>query len=360
MSETLYIITPIFNPRKFASRIKLYHQFAKYVESFGAKLITVEVAFRDRPFEVTVPHNQYHLQLRNNHELWHKERAINLGIEHLRKLHPDVKKVAWIDADVAFTNPNWITDTLDALEHYDVVQMFSQATSLGPNHEILWSHESAFKYWRSRKPLTVFGDTPLTELSGGHPGLAWAARIDALDKLGGLMDFCIHGSGDSHMANALRGDVHAYYLYKTAVCSPSPGFNTAMEEWAAKCDQHIRRNVGVIAGTCNHYWHGNYDNRGYNVRWDIICHHQFDPVTDIKVSDNGLYEFTGNKPDFEQDLRLSMIARNDDENTIVPNGKDLLRIGDKVGGLTVRRVTDGYLKANPQLTDLKVGDLWLM
>lgn len=703
MQEQFYIITPIFNPRKFKSRIRLYHEFAQYVERCGAKLITVEVAFRDREFEVTVPHNKYHLQLRSPYELWHKERAINLGIEHLKKLHPEVRKVAWIDADVAFTNPNWIADTLNALEHYDVVQMFSQATSLGPNHEILWSHESAFKYWLKRKPATVFGDIPLQELSGGHPGLAWAARIDALEKLGGLMDSCIHGcydeqtevytnrgfisfreltmddkvlsisgdkniewgdvtklynyeydgemykiksdsinlfvtpnhnmfyskisndetyfekientnagrkvtktgswaallpnqfnlfgaknldlfvafmglwiaegwtyysldhhsrigisqtkqhnidkvkellddvfpntkwsiltkhgkqvgfmgnnkplftyleklgkqkqryipteikalptkylnifmkwfilgdgsiekkknplhkdtislytssaklkddllelviktgkwasvsetigklsqpltdgrqiqssvdspfyvirlqkskdfyirpsliskeqykgnvyccetpnhtllvkrngkiiwcgnSGDSHMANALRGDVHAYYLYKTAVCAPSAGFNDMLEAWASRCDTHIRRNVGVVEGTCNHYWHGNYDNRGYNVRWDIICHHAFDPATDVRVGDNGLYEFVGNKPDFEQDLRLSMIARNDDDNVIVPNAKDVLRVGDKVGEKTLRRVTEGYLNANPALLEqgVKVGDLWLM
>lgn len=360
MSETLYVITPIFNPRGFTSRIRLYHEFAKYIEQQGAKLITVEVAFADREFQVTKPYNQYDVQLRSPYEMWHKERAINIGIEYLKKLHPEVKKVAWIDADVQFTNPNWIKDTLNALDHYDVIQMFSQATSLGPSHEILWSHESAFKYWRTRKPATVFGDIPLQDIAGGHPGLAWAARIDALDKLGGLMDSCIHGSGDSHMANALRGDVHAYYLYKTAVCAPSTAFNQMLEDWAEKCDKYIRRNVGVISGTCNHYWHGNYDNRGYNVRWDIICHHQFDPVEDIQIGDNGLYEFTGNKPDFEQDLRLSMIARNDDENVIVPNGKDTLRIGDKVGGLTVRRVTEGYLNANPSLIELKVGDLWLM
>lgn len=362
MQEKLYIITPIFNPRKFKSRIRLYEEFARYVERCGAMLITVEVAFRDRPFEVTVPHNKYHVQLRSPHELWHKERCINIGIEHLKKLHPEVTKVAWIDADVAFTNPNWIADTLNALEHYDVVQMFSQATSLGPNHEILWSHESAFKYWLKRKPSTVFGDIPLTELSGGHPGLAWAARLDALEKLGGLMDSCIHGSGDSHMANALRGDVHAYYLYATAVCAPSVGFNAMLEAWAALCDTHIRRNVGVVDGTCNHYWHGNYDNRGYNVRWDIICHHAFDPATDVVVGDNGLYEFVGNKPDFEQDLRLSMIARNDDDNVIVPNSKDTLRVGDKVGEKVLRRVTEGYLNANPALLEqgVKIGDLWLM
>ena len=357
MKEKLYVITPIFNPRNFVSRIKLYRQFEKYVESCGAELVTVEVAYRDRPFEVTVPYHPYHLQLRSPDEMWHKERAINLGIEHLKKLHPEIKKVAWIDADVQFINPNWITDTLLALDHYDFIQMFSQATSLGPNHEILWSHDSAFKHWRKQKPPVCKGDIPLSDLGGGHPGLAWAARIDALENLGGLMDRCVHGSGDSHMANALRGDVHTYYLENG---NTPAAFTAMLDEWQAKCDQYIKRNVGYIDGVANHFWHGNYDNRGYNTRWDIICFHQFDPYNDIVLTGNGLYGFAGNKPDFVQDLRLSMIARNDDENTIVPNGKDILKIGDKIGDKVIRRVTEGYLKANPDLTFLKVGDLYPM
>lgn len=354
--EQLYIITPVFNPRNFTSRIKLYKQFAKYVEQCGAILITVEVAFGDRDFQVTDELNPNHVQLRSPHEMWHKERAINIGIQHLIRLHPEVKKVAWIDADVAFTNPHWIEDTLKALDHYHVVQMFSQATSLSPTHEILWSHESAFKHWRKRKPPVCEGDYPLSELGGGHPGLAWAATIDILNKLGGLMDTCIHGSGDSHMANALRGDVHAYYLKR----KPSDAFVTMLNNWQALCDKYVKRNVGVIDGTCNHYWHGNYDNRGYNVRWDIICHHEFDPYQDIYQAMNGLYQFTGNKPDFEQDLRLSMISRNDDENAIVPNSKDILKVGDKVGDKTIRKVTEGYIKANPDIPNLKVGDLYPM
>lgn len=359
-NEQLYVITPIFNPRGFTSRIKLYKQFAHYMRSCGVQLITVEVAYGDKPFEVTMGDNMFHLQLRSPHEMWHKEASINLGIQHLLRLVPDVKKVAWIDADVQFTNPNWVAETLAALDHYDVVQMFSQATSLGPDHEILWSHESAFAHWRKRKPLTVEGDKPLNELSGGHPGLAWAATIDILNKLGGLMDSCVHGSGDSHMANALRGDVHTYYLYKDGKSGASPAFDRMLDNWQGLCDKYVKRNVGVITGTCNHYWHGNYDNRGYNQRWAIICHHEFDPYQDIYRALNGLYQFAGNKPDFEQDLRLSMIARNDDENTIVPNGKDILRIGDKVGNKTIRRVTEGYIKANPQLKGLKEGDLWPM
>lgn len=357
MNEKLYVVTPIFNPRKFESRIKLYKQFAKYIQDCGAELITVEVSFGDRDFEVTDPDNIHHIQLRSPHEMWHKERAINIGIQHLIRIHPEVKKVAWIDADINFTNPNWIQDTLTALDHYDVVQMFSHATNLGPDHEILDKFESAFYHWRSRKQPVHKGDTPLSELGGGHPGLAWAATIKALNNMGGLMDRCIHGSADSHMANAFRGDVHTYYLSKTN--NASPAFNRMLDEFQGLCDKYIQRNVGVIPGVANHYWHGTYQKRGYGSRWNMICDHQFDPYADIYLAANGLYQFTGNKPDFEQDLRLSMIGRNDDENTITHDPSQILKVGDKVGHKVIRIVSEGFCQKNPEL-GLKPGDLYPM
>ena len=75
--QQLYGITVIFNPHGFKSRINLYKDFAPYVEWCGVKLLTVEIAFSDRDFEVTDADNPWHLQLRTNDVLWHKERALN-------------------------------------------------------------------------------------------------------------------------------------------------------------------------------------------------------------------------------------------------------------------------------------------
>ena len=58
LPEKLYVITPIFNPKRYAVRYELYRQFAKHIEESGAILITVELALRDHPFEVTEENNQ--------------------------------------------------------------------------------------------------------------------------------------------------------------------------------------------------------------------------------------------------------------------------------------------------------------
>lgn len=41
--------------------------------------------------------------------------------------------------------------------------------------------------------------------------------------------------------------------------------------------------------------------------------HQFDPMTDLRPDDNGLFRWAGNKPQLEDDIRLSLGARNEDE-----------------------------------------------
>lgn len=305
--DTLYVLCVIFNPRRFESRYRLYKQFAKYIEYSGAVLVTCEIAWDGRPFEVTQPHNKYHLQLRTDYEFWHKERGLNLALAHLKQIHPEARKVAWIDADVQFSNVNWVQDTLFALDHYDVVQPYSQGINLNPKDEMMWKADSLFANYVKKLGYHQKPPKQVKYLSGGHPGLAWAATIKALDSLGGLLDICAAGSGDTHMANCLMGD---YTLYT----SPhySPGLMKAFKDWAEKCDRHIKRNIGFVHGICFHHWHGKSAQRGYEKRIGILCFHQFDPATDLVITDNGLYKWAGNKPELEHDVRLSLSSRNED------------------------------------------------
>jgi hypothetical protein len=308
MNENLYVVTVIFNPMQFKSRIKLYNEFAPYIEWSGAKLFTVEVALEGHPFEVTSPTNPNHMQLRTKDVLWHKERGLNLGIAKVIEQYPDAQNIAWIDADVRFSDPHWVRNTVLALRHYNVIQPFSQAQFLKYNTEQYWITQSMMKKW-STKGYTQKPPIPLKYISGGHPGLAWAARRDVLEGLGGLIDFCIAGSGDTHMANAFKGDINLFF--KPGM---SKGFKQALTRWKNRSDKYVRGNMGYIDGICSHYWHGASDKRGYIKRWDIMLFQQFDPYEDIYLGLNGLYKFTGNKPDMEYDIRKTMTERDEDAN----------------------------------------------
>ena len=94
--DKLYVITPISNPMRYASRFEHYRAFEKRVIDAGGALYTIEAAYAERPFEVTSPENPQHIQVRSGSEVWLKENLINLAIQRLPLA---AKYIAWVDAD---------------------------------------------------------------------------------------------------------------------------------------------------------------------------------------------------------------------------------------------------------------------
>lgn len=309
MEEKLHVVTCISNPIRFKSRYSLYADFAKRVADAGARLTTVEVAFGERPFEITDRSNPYHVQLRTRHELWHKENMLNIGIQNLHRVDQDWQYVAWVDADVQFSRPDWVGETVHQLQHFDVVQMFGQAQDLGPSGEPIGQQHIGFMYayWHGM----LKGLRPYEYASKGHPGYAWAARRSALDKVGGLIDFAILGAADTHMATALigklrdsvSGGLHSRYVKELA-------------RWEERAEKNIRRKVGYVPGLLTHYWHGKKRDRKYIERWKILIDHQYDPDRDLKRDTGGLWQLVDDGSPhsivLRDDIRKYFRARNED------------------------------------------------
>lgn len=303
----LWIVTAIFNPHRFRSRYRLYKTFAERVAAAGAQLVTVEIAFGNRCFEVTSGDNPYHVQLTTEEELWHKERALNIAVQRVLQLDPKAEYIAWVDADVSFARSDWVQETLHKLEHHPVVQMFSETVFLGPNEEVLWKARSIAKgYGDFGKPVWNCPERALYGLKD-HPGLAWAFRRRALDQMGGFLDFCIAGSGDLHMVGAWSGN---YLLGHPQ--SLSSGYKRALKTWADRADAVVKRNYGYVQGLVLHHWHGKAKDRGYDKRWDIMVRHQFDPWSDLIKDTQGLWRFAESKTALALDLRRSLQQRNED------------------------------------------------
>src|SRR5438309_37497 len=108
-SDLLHVVTAISNPVRYKSRYRLYHEFEKHMLDSGVKLWTIEMAFGDRPFEVTQAGNPQHFQVRGWTEVWHKENLLNLAIA---RLPADAEYIAWVDADVQFTRKDWAEETV--------------------------------------------------------------------------------------------------------------------------------------------------------------------------------------------------------------------------------------------------------
>ena len=314
VKDPLYVITPVFNPQRYRTRWKLYKEFEKYVLSYKeAHLVTIECSFgeRDEVFVKVEGENHTVIYVRTPHELWLKENLINLAIQ---RLPANWKYVAWIDADVRFARPDWVGETIQKLQHYDFIQMFSQAVDLSPKFEIIKQHTGFMYCYKNgipnknkRMALPYYGE----DGEGGaywHPGFAWATRKSSLNSVGGLVDWSVLGGGDMFMAYALIGQLTS----RTMPHSLGKNGVRALAEWQARAERYIKRNVGYMDGLLLHYWHGKKVDRKYNDRGQILIDAKFDPELDLKKDWQGLYQLTDRSIKLRDGLAAYLVGRNED------------------------------------------------
>jgi hypothetical protein len=293
-----WVVTVISNPMRFKRRTELYWRFAEMCNTAGINLITVEEAFGNRKFMVTTAGNKYHLQVRSEEVLWKKENLINIGIRHAQAIAPgQCREVAWIDADCRPACPprEWFENTWHELQHHEFVQMWESMIDLDINNQPIGGPQPAFMYhyfkygaadkvelreienYNIKKGITVFG----------RPGLAWAANVSALNKVGGLIDCSILGAGDHYMAHGLIGTMSAKL---TQGFQGLTGYEKRLLHWQELAERWIKRDVGVVSGLVMHDFHGRKDLRGYGTRGKILVENQFNPETDIKYDTQGLLQ----------------------------------------------------------------------
>lgn len=318
--DRLYVLTMLENPLRWRSRYANYNTFAAQVQNSGAILLTAEVALGGRAFEITRPGNPFHLQLRSRCEIWHKENVLNLLAQRLPE---EARCIATIDADVMFARPDWAQETLHLLQHYDVLQMFSQVFNLGPKFEVLTNRGSFMWNHVENRPAPHHPDfhKPIIASPGysgvgagfgkwNHTGFAWAYRRSAWNALGGLIDWAILGSGDYHMATALVGQVE-----RSLNRDFPPRYAELCHIWQERA-RAIRENpnggVGYMPGAIQHHFHGTTANRSYKDRWRLLARTGYNPDFDLKRDHQGLFQLTGRSPELRDGLRAYNRMRDED------------------------------------------------
>jgi hypothetical protein len=295
-NSILYVIAVVSNPAMYARRYQLFNEFCERINKENqVKLITVELQQGCRPFVTNST-----IKLRTEHEIWHKENLINIGVRHLPA---NWKYMAWIDSDLEFQNKNWVKDTIEQLQCYSVVQLFSHAIDLGYKNETLQVHTGfGYQYvngveWKDPKYGGVFH----------HPGYAWAITRDAYDNIGGLIEFAILGSADNHMALAFIGKVDC-----TINRNLNHHYKLLCKIFQERCEKFIKRNIGYVNGTILHYFHSCKKNRKYVERWQILVENDFDPLRDIIKDSSDLWRLEGSKYKLRDDIKLYFRQRNED------------------------------------------------
>jgi hypothetical protein len=319
--QTLHVAAVYSNPVRWRTRRQLFLDFRRHMESCpNVRLYVGEIAYGERPFEVTRPDHPYDFQFRSTHELWHKENLINLVVQ---RFAPDWQYGAYVDGDVVMTRYDWALESIHLLQHYDWLQLFSHYCDLGPKHEPLRITPSFMQRWTTgdltreeskrlyRGEPYVVGDGPAKRPGAAATGLAWAFRRNSFEACGGLLDTCVVGSGDWHMAFGLIGlpDEHPQ-TPELQHCGRA--YAESIRIWQNRASRAVRGNVGVLDCLAVHHYHGRKDQRGYSWRWQILRDNDFDPRQDIFRDYQGLWQLHDHKPQLRDAIRAYFRGRNED------------------------------------------------
>jgi len=304
--DDLWAITCYFNADGYVSR---YANYKVFRERLGVALLAAELVYGGAP-ELGERDADRLIQLTGKDVLWQKERLLNVALE---ALPPSCRFVVWIDCDVVFENPDWASETREALKRARLVQPHGRVFDLRPGAaledvdpgSVLMERESmARKYCRG---AIDFGATSASMLGEHSPGHAWAARRDLLDRVG-FYDAMILGSGDFAMAMAGIGryrDIEEPYQ-----------MNGRQAEhylaWATRYHEAVEGDLEVVEGTLLHLWHGDLADRGYDVRYQRLKAYDFDPYSDIAVDEGGGWRWRSDKPELHEYVRDYFARRRED------------------------------------------------
>lgn len=328
-AETLHIVGVYTNPFRWRKRRELANDCIRHLRSAANVVLhVVELAYGDRPFEVTGEHPN-DVQVRTTDELWHKENLINVGIAHC----PSTWKYGgYCDLDFHFTRHDWALEAIHLLQHHEFVQLFSSYADLSPetphstdghrpyrmNSTFAWNylHQAEFQARKMNHCGTdPYYGLPIPQAAGvfpfgfapGAPGGAWAWRRSAFDIVGGMLDTCILGSGDWHMAFGLIDGISS----RLETEFTGRAYNESIQAWQNRA-RLLTRNIGCVDNFAVHHFHGSHRQRGYGDRWQIIVEHDLNPVRDLARDWQGVWRWAGNKPLLRDDVRAYFINRAED------------------------------------------------
>ena len=289
MSSDLWVITCYFNPCRYKTKRANFDAFMAGMEESGANVLVVELAFADEEFELPKAKNV--LRLRGSGLMWQKERLLNIAAA---TLPASCTKIAWLDNDILFDNPNWVEESSKALDEYVVIQPFDWCVRLPRGATKFDGRGDTYESYAS-----LFMTDPRTAQAGefhehGHTGFAWAARRELFEHCG-LYDACLTGSGDHLMAHGFAGGMKLSPCL-SRVIGRQPKYAQHFVNWGVKARDLVKGRIGAVPGNLLHLWHGDLVDRRYSDMNQQFKEFDFDPDKHLKLDENGLWEW-GDAPE---------------------------------------------------------------
>lgn len=260
------IVACYYNPTNNPYRLLAFNKFYESIKHLNHRI--VECVIGDS--EPQLPQTEFISRVSTNTTLWHKESLLN-GL--VKNLPSNFKYVFWVDADVIFTNRNWMVDAVNELQPSKnrMVQLFEYCIHLDqdefePSFNVEAERMDASipklrhpKLWRSfgaNYATTNYSDNENYD-THGHVGFAWGARRSVLDAMP-LYDKALIGGADHIMAHAAAGHIN-----HKCICKSFTDDIDAVNEWSEQFRRVVGGRIGYVKGDLYHIWHGDVSKRQY-------------------------------------------------------------------------------------------------
>lgn len=271
------VITCHFNWAGFKRPVQNLQRFLRQMQRDKIPVYGVEVQIPGVPFATEGNKNWLHLHAGSNNILFQKEALLNLAAS---RLPAHFTKIAWVDADLWFEEPDWLGRTSAVLENSKICQPFGQA------------------WWTNKDGSVALGKPPAVIVGinkgVGHPGFAWAARRSFFTEVGGLYALSPVGSGDSVLATVLlnQNPTNDGLMFGVGVN------HTEYNRWSLRVIDWLRDSKpAFVPGAIWHEWHGDREDRKYVSRREML--RDFDCCKHLRIGADGLIQWRDGAP---QDL----------------------------------------------------------
>ena len=238
--------------------------------------------------------------IRTQNLLWHKEALLNKIVADLPK---EYKYVFWVDADVIFTNQNWLNEAVVELQTNSVVQLFEYCVHLEegenqPSFDLEKAKQSASdkdkrnpQIWKSfgsnYAQKKVEANSEIYDVHG-HVGFAWGARRAVLDLVP-LYDKALVGGADHIIAHAAVGQIPCSCITNSFTADID-----VVNAWSKEFYNITKGRLSYVKGDVYHLWHGDVYHLWHgdvNKREYLKRVKEFTPVakTITEKDEHGLY-----------------------------------------------------------------------
>lgn len=295
-ASKLWAVTAYFNPCGYQNRYQNYRVFR---ERLDIPLAVAELSFNGE-FELQDDDAEIVLRIDEGDFLWQRERLVNLA---LAAVPADCTKVAWVDADIVFDDPDWVHRTDSLLDEFLMVQPF---------HETVWL--DAQQVPGQREPLvddhigrsTAFHLVTERQFAG-DPGFCWAFQRPLLAEHG-WYDGCVVGGADRLLVCAALG----WFDQAIEWLAMGPQWAAHYRRWAEPFFETVQSRITYTDGRLFTLWHGSFADRAYRDRHKQVAKLDYDPETDLRLSEQGCWLWNSAKPDLHDYVRSYFESRRED------------------------------------------------